>query len=251
MRISPVLQRHWRKLIAAAFLVATHAGAGPPLSIDDPGTLETGQFEIIVAGIVETRDSGMEYLLPVLDVSYGISPSLLLAVVATRVVVDPDGGEQKSDFGPGALSLKWQFLNRERIQMSVAPTFETLLRDGAADRGILEDTDVWVLPVQFQYNLPLGRINAELRYAALENANDEWGYGIAAAYPVTERTELMLELHGGATRRFEDDTWLYRFGVDYAFRESLHLLASVGSSISEPGNDDIDLQGYLGLQWFR
>lgn len=231
-------------------MACTTASGGPPLSIDDPGTLDPGQIELIMAGVSETRDSGTEYLLPVLDVSFGLSPDVLLGVVITRAVSDPDDAASRSDFGPGSIGLKWRFLNSETVQMSIAPFFEGLLRDGAADRGIAEDVEAWVLPMQFQYDFPALRVNAEVRYAALRDAGDEWGYGVAVGYPASERLELLAEVHGGATRRFNDETLLYRVGADYAWSDSFHVLVSAGSSISEPGDDDIDLQAYLGLQWF-
>lgn len=251
MTAFPARHRAFPALAALALLaVSPPALAGPPLTIDDPGILDPGKFEVIVAATIESRDSGTGYLLPILDVSYGWSEDIQLAVVATRAVNDPDGASTVSDVGPGAVSVKWRFLDRDALQMSVAPTFEAQLREGAVDRGVTDDLEAWILPVQFQYEWSALRLNAELRYAAAHDATDEWGYGAALAYPVTGRLEAMVEIHGGADRRLDDDGWLYRFGMDYAFSERWHLLAAAGSSLSEPGDDDVDLQGYLGLQWF-
>ena len=226
------------------------AHAGPPLTIDDPGILDPGTFEIIVASSLETRDSGDQWFWPILDVSCGLGPDLQLGVVATRVVVDPDPGSRKSDFGPAAVGLKWRFLDAGDLQMSVAPFVETLLREGAVDRGVINDVDVWALPVQWQYQLDEWRLNAELRYVAVSGETNEWGYGVAVARPVNERIELMAELHGGADRSLDDHGVLYRFGADVALSERWHLLMALGGSIDEPGDDDIELQGYFGLQWF-
>jgi outer membrane receptor protein involved in Fe transport len=231
-------------------LLQLPAQAGPPLSIDDPGILDPGAFEIIVASAFESRDSGEQWLLPILDVSYGLGPDLQLGVVATRAVADPDEGSRKSDFGPASVGIKWRFLDAGALQMSVAPFFETLLRDGAADRGVVEDVDAWVLPVQWQYQLAEWRLNAELRYAAISGDDNEWGYGVAAAYPVSENLELMGELHGGADRSLDDRGALYRLGADLRLSERWHLLVSAGAAFDEPGDDDTDLQGYFGLQWF-
>lgn len=223
---------------------------GPPLSIDDPEILDTGSFEVIVAAAIDSRDSGDSYLFPILDVSYGLSENIQLAAVASRINNDPDDGSSKSDFGPGAVSVKWRFLNRDALQMSVAPFFETQLREGAVDRGVTEDVDAWVLPVELQYEWPNLRFNAEVRYAAVHDEGDEWGYGVALAYPLTERLEALVEVHGGADYKLDDASWLYRVGVDPALSERWHILAAAGSSIDEPGDDDLDVQGYLGLQWF-
>lgn len=226
------------------------AEAGPPLSIDDPGILHPGAFEIIVASTLETRDSVSSYELPVLDVSLGISSNIQVSAVAARVVSDPYGESKQSDFGAGQVGLKWRFLNGDALQMSVAPTYETLLRDGAADRGVADDIDAWLLPVQFQYEFTGWRFNGEVGYAFTHDVADEWSYGAAIAVPLTGSVEGLLELHGSANDEFDDDAWFYRVGADLALDEQFHVLVSVGSTITESGDDDLDLQGYLGLQWF-
>jgi len=225
--------------------------AGPPLSIDDPEILEPGSLEIILASTVDKRRSGEEFLFPILDLSYGVSQNVQVALVATRAVVSPDDGATKSDFGPGAAGVKWRFLHRERLQMSIAPYVETLLREGAADRGVTEDLDAWVIPVQFQYEFNAWRLNAEGRFSAITGEKNEWGYGIAAAFPLSDRFELMAELHGDADRNLGDHNMLYRVGVDVSLNERWHLLASAGSSVHESDDEDpLHLQGYIGLQWF-
>jgi outer membrane receptor protein involved in Fe transport len=249
----PVRTLRLRHACAAVTLMAAGAHlalAGPPLTIDDPGILDPGSFEVIVAAAIDSRDSGDSVLFPILDVSYGLSQNIQLAAVATRIAYDPDDGSSKSDFGPGAVSVKWRFLERDAMQMSVAPFLETQLRDGAVDRGVTEDLDAWVLPVQFQYEWPNLRLNAEVRYAAVHDEGDEWGYGVALAYPLAERLEALVEVHGGADYRLDDASWLYRVGIDLALTERWHILAAAGSSFDEPGDDDLDVQGYLGLQWF-
>jgi hypothetical protein len=241
----------WHRLFIATALCSTGAEAGPPLSIDDPGILDPGQAEIILAGSVESRQAGADWFFPILDVSYGLTPNVQLALVAARIVHSPDDGGTKSDFGPGVIGVKWRFLNRGALQMSVAPYYETLLRDGAEDRGVIDDVDSWVIPVEFQYDLEGWRINGEARYAAIQDDRDQWGYGLAATFPVSPSLEAMFELHGGADRTFDDHGLLYRAGVDLAVSESFHVLASAGSGITESGDDDLRFQAYLGLQWFR
>lgn len=238
-------------MLAIAGTAAVPCFGGPPLSIDDPEILTPGELEIIVAGTLEDTDSGKRYLLPVLDLSYGLSENVQASAILTRAVNDPAQGSSKSDLGPGAIGVKWRFLARERLQMSVAPYYERHLRNGAVDRGVTDEIEAWVLPIELQYELTAWRFNAEVRYAAIEHAGNEWSYGVAAAYPVTERLELMGEVHGGADRELRDDQLAYRFGLDFAATPTFHLLASVGAGLDETEDDeDLDLQAYLGLQWF-
>ncbi len=224
--------------------------AGPPLSIDDPGILDPGQVELILAGAFEDTDAAFTYELPVIDLSYGLTPNVQISAAATRAGIEPDQGDSKSDFGLGAVGLKWRFWNRDALELSVAPFYETLLRDGAADRGVVDELDAWTVPVQMQYSFSRWRLNAELGYSAIRNSGDEWSYGVAASTPVRDDLELMAEVHGGALKDLDDHGTLYRLGFDWATRETLHVLFSAGSSLHQPGDEDIDLQGFLGLQWF-
>jgi hypothetical protein len=243
-----------RVLVGCLALGIVRGGqAGPPLSIDDPAILDPGQLEVIVSTGLEERDSGRTWLLPILDASYGISTDVQVAAVVTRVVSDPAGASSKSDLGPGSIGVKWRFMDRGPLQMSVAPYYESQLRDGAVERGVIGDSEAVVLPAQFQYEFASWRLNAELRYAALRDSADAWAYGIAAAVPMGERLEVMAEIHGFAERDFDRDALLYRLGVDVRFSETFHLLASAGAGLDEldSAHDDLDLQAYLGLQWFH
>ena len=236
--------------VTLVFAVPGAALAGPPLSIDDPGILDPGKYEFILASSMEKRASGNAYFFPVIDVSYGISTNVQVAAVATRAINRPEEGSRKSDFGPGALGIKWRFLNQGDLQMSVAPYFESVLRNGAVDRGVVDDTEAWVLPVELQYQFADWRLNTEVRYAAARDTGDEWSYGIAGAVPLADRIEALVEFHGGADRTLDDKGLLYRLGLDLAVRDDLHVLVAAGSSFHEPGDDDLDFQAYLGLQWF-
>lgn len=249
--MQPVAQTGiFRLLGLTAASMAQLAFAGPPLSIDDPGILDPGKFEIIVAGASASRESGDELLLPIVDVSYGWSPDIQLAFVATRAVTDPDGGERKSDFGPAAAGVKWRFLNQERLQMSLAPFFEFLPRDGAADREVAEDLNAWVLPMQLQYEFTNWRLNTEVGYILEHDAGDAWKFGAAAAYPVNDRVEALVELRHDTDVEFDERETSYLVGIDFSMTESWHLLASAGAALHESGDDDVDLRTFLGLQWF-
>jgi hypothetical protein len=232
-------------------LSAERLAAGPPLSIDDPGILDPRQVEFILAGEFEDSDAGTSYALPIVDISIGVSANTQMSVVATRVAIDPDNGESRSDFGPAAIGVKWRFLKREQLEMSVAPFFEALPGDGAADRGIIEDINAWTLPVQAQYNFARWRLNAEIGYSAIHDADDEWAYGVAATRPLGESLEVMAEIHGGVLKDFDDHGMLYRIGLDWGALQNFHVLLSLGSSIRDSGDEELDLQGYVGLQWFH
>lgn len=226
------------------------AVAGPPLSIDDPDILEPGQFEVILAGTVEKGASERVWELPLVDLSFGLTPQVQLSAVASRIVLDPDDGSRKSDFGTGSIGLKWRFIEAAALQVSVAPFFETELREGAVERGVVEDVETWTLPVQGQYEFGSWRLNGELAYTAARGAMDEWAFGVAASWPVSTVLTAMVELHGAAEPGFNETAGYLRIGADIALSESWHVLGALGRGIHEPGEADTDLLGYFGIQWF-
>ncbi len=232
--------------------IAGPALAGPPLSIDDPGILDPGQWEIIVAGAGQWRDSGDFYELPVLDVSYGLSENVQASAVVTRVESRPEGESRRSDFGAAQVAAKWRFVNSGPFQAAVSVLYEFNVRNGAVDRGVVEDTDTWAIPLDVEYAFSAWRIGAELAYAGVRGEEDEWGYGVAAYLPVGERVELLAEIAGATDRDWSDHSYGYRLGADVAVSETFHVLISAGSGLEEDfdGGDELKFDAFLGLQWF-
>lgn len=132
----------------------------------------------------------------------------------------------------------------------MAPFFETELREGAVERGVVEDVETWTLPVQGQYEFGSWRLNGELAYTAARGAMDEWAFGVAASWPVSTVLTAMVELHGAAEPGFNETAGYLRIGADIALSESWHVLGALGRGIHEPGEADTDLLGYFGIQWF-
>ena len=70
--------------LLTTFMVCLKSGlamAGPPLVTDDPGILDPGSWESILAISAEDRGGGSIYQLPVLDVSRGITRNTQLSFV--------------------------------------------------------------------------------------------------------------------------------------------------------------------------
>ncbi len=74
--------KSFQRAAGALLLMSGAVNAGPPLSIDDPGILDPGKFEVILAATIETRPFGDSYEFPVLNISLGVSENIQVAVVA-------------------------------------------------------------------------------------------------------------------------------------------------------------------------
>ena len=244
----------WRA-IALALLVVVLPGrlvAGPPLAIDDPGVLDPGQWEIIVAATTASTNEGEAYQAPLLDVSYGLTPNTQVSASMPYVFVSPDNDSSGSDFGNLAIGYKWRFVNNDQLQVAFAPAYAFGIRLSAALRGVGDETDLLFLPLNFQYEIGNWSLNGEFGYVSVESADDALGYGAALSRPVGERTAIMFELYGGSETDFDNDDLNFHIGFDTELRPDFHLLFSAGSGLREPsGTAELDYDVFLGVQYFR
>ena len=228
--------------------------AGPPMVVDDPGTAAPRGWEIIAATEgVRTNEGSKVYALPLLDVSFGVAPTLELSASLPYVFADPAGAGSKSDFGNAALGFKWRFVDAERFRIAMAPSYSFGLSRGDATAGIGDRSDSVFLPVNAEVAMA-GRwtLNGEVGYLAFDDNKDQWFYGLAVGHPVGRRTQLMVDFHGWVEHGGDDDFLGFRFGADVALSSAWHLLAAVGSGLREPsGAEETDYEWYFGIQHLR
>ena len=232
--------------------ISQTALAGPPLTIDDPGVLDPGQWEIITAVTYADTTEGSATQLPILDVSYGVTENVQVSAAYPYVFVDPKDDSSDNDFGNLQVGAKWRFFNGENLQLAVAPLYAFGISVNAAKRGVGDDEDALFVPLEIEYTLGNWRFNGEFGYASIKNEPDGWGYGAAVAHPLGTRTEIMFELYGGADDDFDNDNLNYHVGFDFAWSEDLHILVSAGSGLTEPAREaELDFDFFRGLQYFR
>ncbi|MGI9308991.1 MAG: hypothetical protein ACR2P6_07000 [Gammaproteobacteria bacterium] len=227
--------------------------AGPPLAIDDPGILEPGQWEIIVATAAEYRSSVDSYELPISDNSYGLTENTQLSFVVARQVLYPDeGGETQSDWGFGEVGYKWRFYNDNGVQLALSPVYSFALSDSSKRRGIIDDINVLNIPLVGSLEIADWTFGAQLAYAITSVSTNAWDYGISAAYPIIEPLQLLLEVYGAADDNFDNSVLNYHVGLDYAITPAAHVLFAIGSDINSdlPSEEKLDYNFYLGLQFF-
>lgn len=230
------------------------AFAGPPLTMDDPGILQPGQWEIITAGTYTSTSGRDAYQLPLLDISLGvIEDKIQIAMVVPWEHVSPDIGPSGSDLGSVEFGVKWLFFDSERLQMALAPYQVFGVSQSTADKGIGSDADVTVLPLNAQYQLSdTWTLNGELSFANVHGGDDEIGYGAALSFAPGGRFTWLLEMYGGADTSFDDHSIELRTGFDVELRDDLHLLFAAATGLDAPtAYGELDAGIYLGIQLFR
>lgn len=233
--------------------MSPRALAGPPLSIDDPGVLDPWHWEIIGATTLTSGSGGDYWQAPVLDISLGIIQDYVqVGFVYPYSRADSVSGGPQSDFGNAELGVKWRFLNSERLQMAFAPYHAFAVSGGTAAKGIGDDEDATVLPINAEYSInDRWSLNGEVRYVSVDSGSNEWGHGAAVAFAPDDRWTLLVELAGASDTDFNDDFLELRVGFDAMLNDSFHLLFSIATGIEEPsGAGYLDYDIFLGLQYF-
>lgn len=227
--------------------------AGPPLSIDDPGVLPAWHWEIIGATTLTSSSDGDYWQAPVLDISLGVIEDYVqVGFVYPYAHADSGNSGTQSDFGNAEFGVKWRFLKRERVQMAFAPYHAFGVSSRTAARGIGNESDASVLPINAEYRVDdRWSLNGEVRYISVDDASNEWGYGAAVAFAPNDRWTLLAEVAGATDSDSKDDFLELRAGFDAALNDSLHVLFSIATGLKEPrGAGKLDYDVFLGLQFF-
>ena len=244
-----------RILVGLLFIVCATAVAGPPMDTEDPGILDPGTWEIIVASTATSiKNGGDAYEFPILDVSYGLTESVQISATYPYVWVDPVDGSSDSDFGNLEVALKWRFWNSERLQLAFAPVHSFGVNVTRAELGFGDDNDATFIPISMEAAL-IGELTltAQLGYVRAAGATDGWVYGAYLGHPAGARVNLYAEIFGSSLDDSLDTDFLnFNLGLDIALTDRLALLFSGGSGLREPdGEDELDHAFFLGLQYVR
>lgn len=230
------------------------AFSGPPLTLDDPGILDTGQWEFITAATNTETDGGDFYQVPLVSISLGLIENKWQAGISIPYAhAAPADSSSAWDFGNLNVGAKWRFLDQGRLQMAFAPYYAFGVSSSTAQDGIGHEVDIVVLPVNAACQInDTWRLNSELRYLRPDAGDSGWGYGTSVAYVLNRRHELLFELAGASDKNFGNRSLNVRVGVDAAVTDAFHFLFSVGTGLNAPnGTSELNHDLFLGFKLLR
>ena len=250
MRISPSLAAF---AALAALVVAgrfAHGQGGPPLLTDDPGTPGSGKWEIQFSFTHERTPQERVYEAPLLDINYGWGERIQLKYEVANLIMDEDKTGAHSGLGNSLAGFKYRFLDEDRdgFAFSFYPQVEFNTSANSVRRGLVESGTNVLLPVEAARHFGPFEVAAEVGYQFTQHQDDEWIYGVAAAYPLSKKLELLGEIHGVSDQEFGHNDLLCNVGTRWEFAEGLTLLLSVGRSLRDL-EDSPELLVYAGIQF--
>jgi hypothetical protein len=233
-------------------IIQSNVDAGPPILTGDPDTPDARHWEINVGFTVEKRSTETLYETPALDMNYGLTDRIQLTFEIPWLVLSQEGERTKGGLGNSSVGVKWRFLDEKTqgLSVSVFPQIEfNNPGSSSADRGLVNQGTAFLLPLEFGKRWGRFAVSAEFGYAVKEYLTDEWSYGLAAGYAVTDRLELLAEIHGTTQKDFENDELVFNIGTRWKLTQHAILLASVGRAFYSPEGDKAEFLSYLGVQF--
>ena len=239
--------------IALQICIASNALAGPPLVTDDPGILDPGMWEMIVAVAGEDGSEESVFHMPMLDVSLGLSRNTQLSFLLPYTVVKPAGGDRQSGLRHAGLGYKWRFVSASKWEWAIASNYTLPVKnkfkaeDGSVDARVLS------LPLLGSYISGDWTWNGQIGWNLSNHGDRYWDFGLSLGHPFGDAVQLMVEVYGGASSSFDDSSLNYQLGFDYEITPALHFLASAGSRIKSEStlSNRLNYSFYAGLQWFH
>ena len=229
---------------------SARAQGGPPMITDDPGTPGDGHWEDNIAITVDHSRDQTVLDAPLLDLNYGWGDHIQLTLQMPLVILTrPDHGAIAGAGGTEA-AVKWRFLDQDNVGLDVS-TFPRLIfsvSHSSARRGLAEDGTRFQSPIELSKKFGETEVGAEIGPHFPTVGQSEWLYGVIAGRELSNKTELMAELHGTSRMNFEEDTLTLNFGFRQELSHHVILICSLGHDIRSPNDEPLALVGYFGMQ---
>ncbi|MBA2743219.1 MAG: hypothetical protein H0U43_02730 [Chthoniobacterales bacterium] len=217
---------------------------------DDPGTPGNGRWENNLAFDLEYRPNEWSIDVPAIDLNYGWGDHIQLTLQTSFAALKRNEHGAIGGLGVTEAALKWRFLDEEGsgFDMSMFPRVILNILQSSVRRGLSEDGTRFQIPVQLAKKF--GPVDLDLEFGPLASTvgRSEWLYGIVARKELTQTTSLMAELHGTSRTNFTHDALISNVGFRHELNEHTIWIGSLGHELRAPGNEQLALIAYCGVQ---
>ena len=186
---------------------------------------------------------------PDFDINYGLGDRIQLKLDLSWLALDQRGRGPIGGAGNWIAGVKWRFLdeNKNGVSISVYPQIEWNIVRSSIRRGLVERGTQYLLPVQIARRVGPVELDLEFGHNFFEGSTDEWIYGFAAGWPVSDKLELLAELFGIASRSFDRDELILNVGARRKLSRNATLLMAIGRDVRNAPGEHLQLIGYFGL----
>lgn len=224
-------------------LSATAAFAGPPFITDDPGTAERGSFEFRLGASYEWADGDDGLAAPELELAYGVTERLELAIGTSFAHAFRTGSSNQSGFSDLSFGAKYRLLDQANgapFSITTAPSISA--PTGSESKGFSDGEWAGRLPIIVGFEAENWSIAAEAGWSKLFDGSGREGEVIDTGFLVqrqlTERFNLGAEINGTHERADgAGSAWIATVGAIYDVSDSIALMGNVGAGLDDDAPD--------------
>jgi len=216
--------------------------AARPLSTDDAGTVDRGEFEA-EAGLEYVNQQDKELALGFVLKS-GILDNLDLGVELPYKFIDFSTGSKTDGFDDISVTTKYNFFEEADVWPALSVSFSIKTDSGNDDKSLGTGEQEYAINTILSKTLDKISLHINIGYVIKddlpqENLRDVLTYGFALEYPLNEKFNLVGEITGESERRnkFDDNPMSGLIGFNYSVTESIAYDLGVGFEVSEASPD--------------
>ena len=216
--------------------------AARPLSTDDAGTVDQGEFEV-EAGLEYVKQADKEVALSFVLKS-GIFDNWDLGVELPYKFINFAGGAKTNGFDDLTVSTKYNFSEEIDILPAFSVSFSIKTDSGNDDKSLGTGKQEYAINTIFSKSLDQITLHFNLGYVNKndlpeENLRGVLTYGLAMEYPLNQKFNLVGEISGEneCRNKFDDNLMSGLIGFNYSLTESVSYDLGTGFEISESSPD--------------
>ena len=212
------------------------AAGGPPMIIDDTGTVDKGHWEVITA--MTGQKDFATVLSPTLDVNYGSSENTQIHFLIPWNFQQSPGSTIQSGVGSAEIGLKYRFLGDPDSGFSML-AFPRVSIDPEQHAEV-------VLPLIIQQRLGKFAVGSQVGIDFKPGEPNQLLYGILAGYNASKRVQILAEVVANSTTDFKENQVSFNMGSRIKINKHVNFIFSAGHSLYRIEHGQFVF--YVGLQ---
>jgi hypothetical protein len=202
------------------------AQSSPPLLTDDPGTPGPGNWEINILTSFEHAAVYDEWLIPLLDINYGLGDRWQLAASMPFVLGHEQGAGVRRTFDGIELGVKYRFVDNPGKTGSNFSCYPKVYFSFVEEKSMKLS-----LPLEWHREWSNFGLTADLGHVWVNGESDGWEGGVAAAL-LLDPISLLAEGHTEVREApFDLRGPMVNFGFTWEWSKAVSLYASYGKSL--------------------
>ncbi|OGP95657.1 MAG: hypothetical protein A2157_09295 [Deltaproteobacteria bacterium RBG_16_47_11] len=181
------------------FFSSIPAHAARPLTTDDAGTVEKGEFQFEVGFDAARQDNHDREISPSLTVSYGLLKKMDVGIGSAYLFARPKEGENQNGLGDTELKLKYRLLDEKDWMPAFALTGKLKIPTASESKGLGSGKTDFGINTIVMKNLSkrwVFYLNLGYTFVGEHGVNNEFNYSAAAQFVLTDKWVLVGEIVG-------------------------------------------------------